>query len=123
MSDSIILLTLTIFINLPVVATTAEQANSPIYREKGLLFDNFPGYKLSLKDDNFHQRSTSVPDKMGCVFACVGATWCFSVNFNTTVKDGRHACELMSGLMSNKKNLTEDKNFIHLSIKVLIERG
>jgi NADPH-dependent curcumin reductase CurA len=114
------IIVLALLLTVHSIASSDQQNDQPIHREKGFLFDNFPGYKLSLPDDmkNLQQKTTQVPDRMDCVFACVGVPWCRSVNFKATPQENRlHLCELIS-TQKHPKNLTKDESFTHLSTKV-----
>ncbi|XP_031575329.1 uncharacterized protein LOC116308955 [Actinia tenebrosa] len=90
-------------------------------RNPGLLFDNHPGYLLSLPANmtKVKQITTKVSSKMDCVFACVRTSWCRSVNFKITAEmDGRHICELIAtDNYTNTKYLKQDEKFTHLNIK------
>ncbi|XP_031575059.1 uromodulin-like isoform X2 [Actinia tenebrosa] len=68
---------------------------------------------------DIQQQTTQVPDKMDCVFACVGVPWCRSMNFQTTAhNNGLHVCELLStDKHTHQKNMTRNDTFIHFSIK------
>jgi hypothetical protein len=91
-------------------------------RNRGFLFDNHPGYILSLPVNmtNVKQMTTKVANKMDCVFACTGTSWCRSVNFKITPElNDHHICELIAtDNYTNPKYLTQNEKFTHLNIKV-----
>ena len=92
------------------------------YREKELIFDIYPGQKLSLpqKVTDAKQESTLVEDNMGCVFKCTGVHWCRSINFKTTPQsNGLHVCELLSSeQFTSRSYMTQDEAYNHYSVKV-----
>jgi hypothetical protein len=66
------------------------------------------------------QMTTNVANKMDCVFACIGTSWCRSVNFKITPEiDDHHICELIAtDNYTNPKYLKQNEKFTHLNIKV-----
>jgi hypothetical protein len=91
-------------------------------RNRGLFFDNHPGYSLSLPINmtKVKQMTTKVSNKMDCAFACIGQSWCRSVNFKiTSGMDDHHICELIAtDNYTNPKYLAQNDKYTHLSIKV-----
>ena len=94
---------------------------SSLGREKELIFDSYPGQKLTLQNSTeAKQESTLVEDNMGCAFECTNLYWCYSINFKITPQsNGLHVCELLSyDQFTNKSYMTENNSYNHYSIKV-----
>jgi len=96
-----------------------------IHHNEGVIFDYYGEKRLFLSnvtDKVVKNKSVTVQDKMDCIFACINVPWCRSVNFQTvSLKNGLHLCDLLSLDLLNVTNssyLTEDKEFLHYSLKV-----
>ncbi|XP_031556386.1 fibrillin-1-like [Actinia tenebrosa] len=101
--------------------TTCNEQDDYLNKDKGFLFDAFPASILSfpIHTKDIQQQTTQVPDKMECVFACVGVPWCQSMNFQTTAKkNGLHVCELLStDKHTHPQNMIQNNAFVHFSIQ------
>ena len=88
-------------------------------REKALLFDLYPGQKLSLPKGAM-KKTKHVKDNMECVFACMEVHWCRSINFKIAPREnGLHACQLISSeQFAGKQYMGPSKAYNHYSVKV-----
>ncbi|XP_032234755.1 uromodulin [Nematostella vectensis] len=61
----------------------------------------------------------NVEERLGCILACSGKNWCYSVNFkHTPEEDGKFVCELLTGNRINNSALfTNNSSFTHYGIK------
>ncbi|XP_031556388.1 CD97 antigen-like [Actinia tenebrosa] len=100
---------------------TCTEQDDYFNKDKGFLFDAFPESILSfpIHTKDIQQQTTQVPEKMECVFACVGVPWCQSMNFQTTAKNnGLHVCELLStDKHTHPQNMIQNNAFVHFSIQ------
>lgn len=104
----------------------AQQCASQVINlDDGIVFDDYGKKRLVLPMDakNGKTKSVAVQDKMDCIFACFNAPRCSSVNFQTApLSNGLHLCELLSLDQSNSsKYLTENKEFLHYTLKVICD--